>query len=33
LVSDIKENPELRKFENRVLKRIFVPERDEIIVG
>jgi hypothetical protein len=29
----LSENPELRKFENSVLRRIFVPKRDEIIGG
>jgi hypothetical protein len=30
LVSDIKEEHILRVFENRVLKRIFGPKRDDI---
>jgi hypothetical protein len=31
LVSDIKEEHRLRVFENRVLKRIFGPKRDEVM--
>jgi hypothetical protein len=30
LVSDIKEEHRLRVFENRVLRRIFRPKRDEV---
>jgi hypothetical protein len=31
LVSDIKEKNRLRVFENRVLRRIFAPKRDEVM--
>jgi hypothetical protein len=30
LVADLEEKRRLRVFENRVLKRIFEPERDEV---
>jgi hypothetical protein len=33
LVSDVSEEHRLRVFENRVLRRIFRPKRDEIIGG
>jgi hypothetical protein len=33
LVSDIKEEHRLRVFENRVLRRIFGPKRDEVTGG
>jgi hypothetical protein len=33
LVSDIKEEYRLRVFENRVLRRIFGPKRDEVTGG
>jgi hypothetical protein len=33
LVSDITEEHRLRVFENRVLRRIFGPKRDEVVGG
>jgi hypothetical protein len=33
LVSDIKEEHRLKVFENRVLRRIFGPKRDEVTGG
>jgi hypothetical protein len=33
LVSDIREERRLRVFENRVLRRIFEPKRDEVTGG
>jgi hypothetical protein len=33
LVSDIREEHRLRVFENRVLRRIFGPKRDEVTGG
>jgi hypothetical protein len=33
LVSDIREEHKLRVFENRVLRKIFEPKRDEVMGG